>query len=300
MSLPRTSVIIPTYNRAADLVRCLRSLSRQTDADFEVLVCDDGSTDDTARVVAGFEAALPVRYLRQDNFGGPARPRNNGLRHACGEYVAFLDSDDWWHPEKLERSVARLAAGADIVYHDLYLVTGAADIDRKSWRRAATRKVTSPVFDDMLFNGNAINTSSVVTRRELMLAIGGFSEERALIAGEDYDAWLRLARKTDRFERIDIPLGSYWAGGGSISAPVRTIAIMNRLQELYREDLDRVAQGALPPLMAYNLSRAHYQLKAFDKAIVYAQSALGGKLPLWLRVKATATLGLSRFGLARC
>ena len=295
MSSPRTSIIIPTYNRARDLDRCLESLCRQTDNDFEVLVCDDGSTDDTAEVAACFAVRLPLLYLRQDNFGGPARPRNNGLRHARGMYVAFLDSDDWWLPEKLEQSVARLDVGADLVYHDLYLVSGWTGTNQRTFRRAATRKVVAPVFDDLLFNGNAINTSSVVTRREQMLAIGGFSEDRALIAGEDYEAWLRLARTTDKFERIEAPLGFYWAGGGNISAPARMIAITSRLQELYRDDLARISHGLLPPLMAYNLSRAHYQLHGFEDAIAYAKCALGGGLPPWLTTKALATMGLSCF-----
>jgi glycosyltransferase involved in cell wall biosynthesis len=117
---PRVSVIVPTFNRARDIGRCLESLAQQTFRDFEVLVCDDGSKDNTREIVERFKDRLELQYRWEENFGGPARPRNIGLSLARGEYVAFLDSDDWWMPRKLEQSVRYLDAGADLVYHDLY------------------------------------------------------------------------------------------------------------------------------------------------------------------------------------
>src|SRR5690242_1512065 len=86
---PRVSVVIPTYNRAREMRRCLDSLVSQSFRDFEVLVCDDGSTDETATVAAAFETRLQLAYHWAENFGGPARPRNIGLHRARGIYVAF-------------------------------------------------------------------------------------------------------------------------------------------------------------------------------------------------------------------
>jgi glycosyltransferase involved in cell wall biosynthesis len=251
--MPRVSVIVPTFNRAADVARCLDSLVTQTFRDFEVLVCDDGSTDDTAAIVRGFEARLDVRYHWAENFGGPARPRNNGLRLARGEYVAFLDSDDWWMPAKLETSMRFLERGARFVYHDLYFVTSADQ--RRFSRRSPTRALAAPVFDSLLTGGNVINNSSVVVATAVMREIGGFNEERQLIAGEDYDAWLRAARVTDAFVRIPETLGYYWLGTGNISNPRRTSIILEDMEKRYAADIARLGT---PQWIAYTKARANY------------------------------------------
>lgn len=294
LSLPLTSIIIPTYNRADELFRCLHSLTKQTNTDFEVLVCDDGSTDHTHYVVNGFKTLLRICYLRQENFGGPARPRNNGLQHACGEYVAFLDSDDWWHPEKLEQSVRHLDAGADIVYHDLFL----AKLYEKGFglltKRLKTRQLNAPVFDDLLVKGNGINTSSVVVKRELMLEIGGFSEDSSLIAGEDYEAWLRLSKITDNFKKIKGVFGYYWAGGGNISAsPNRTLAIISKLEDIYGHEFNRVSGNVYPPLWAYQLARAHFKKGSYKKSAKCSAMALRGDLSFFFKIKALYTLSVS-------
>ena len=117
--MPIVTVIIPTFNRPQDLTRCLRSLCEQTFEDFEVLVCDDGSTVDLSGIVDSFSDRLVIRYFKSDNFGGPARPRNLGIKKAKSKYIAFLDSDDWWLPGKLELSIAYLEKGVDLVYHPL-------------------------------------------------------------------------------------------------------------------------------------------------------------------------------------
>jgi glycosyltransferase involved in cell wall biosynthesis len=99
------SVIIPTYNQSKDLNRCLLSLVDQTFKNFEVIICDDGSYDDTKQIVRQFHSKLEIKYLYNANFGGPAHPRNCGIKAAKGEYIAFLDSDDWWCNNKLEFSI---------------------------------------------------------------------------------------------------------------------------------------------------------------------------------------------------
>ncbi len=287
--LPRVSVIVPTYNRAREIGRCLESLVSQTFADFEVIVCDDGSTDGTADVVANYRERLALRFQWSENFGGPARPRNIGLELAQGEYVAFLDSDDWWTPDKLEQSVRRLDAGADIVYHDLYRVRSATP--RLRWRRVRTRQLHAPVFDDLLHHGNTVPNSSVVVRGELMRRAGGFSEDRSLIAWEDYDAWLRLARLTERFERLDAPLGYYWEGGNNISSPRRLIANLERFKELYGTTDLRGRQ--LPPWFHYSMGLAYHQLGSHGDALAHMRRALAGGLPVLQGAKALGTAALS-------
>ena len=189
-------MVIPTYNRARDLERALDSVVAQSCRDLEVLVVDNHSTDDTAAVVERYnDSRIALHFVT--NEGIVARSRNLGIRRARGEFVAFLDSDDWWTPRKLEASVAVLDAGADVVYHHLFLVT--RPHQNVLWRRVWARDISSPVFDDLLLNGTALPQSSVVMRRDLLLSVGGMPEERDVVAMEDYLCWLKAARMTERF-----------------------------------------------------------------------------------------------------
>jgi glycosyltransferase involved in cell wall biosynthesis len=274
------------------VARCLDSLVAQTFKDFEVLVCDDGSTDGTADVVKRYEHALRVTHHWAENFGGPARPRNAGLKLALGTYVALLDSDDWWAPQKLEWSVRRLDAGADLVYHDLYSARSSGQ--RFFWHRRRSRHIAAPAFEDLLCNGNAICNSSVVVRRDILLLVGGFSEDRSMIAWEDYDAWLRIAKVTDRFERLDEPLGYYWAGGGNISSPRRLIANLERFEELYvGTAADTQVRSTAPPWYHYALGLAHYQLGAHLVALEHLRQALAARLPARMRFRAACTVAIA-------
>jgi len=288
---PRVSVIISTYMRASLIARCFESLIAQTFKDFEVLLCDDGSTDDTAAVVRRYKGALNLTYHWEENFGGPARPRNAGLRLARGQYIAFLDVDDWWAARKLERSVAALDAGADIVYHDLYI----AHSSRHGWRfrRARTSPLPSPAYKYLIDRGNVLTNSSVVVRRSLLLDIGGLSEDPALIAWEDFDCWLRLAKVTDKFERLREPLGWYWVGGGNLTSPLRTIRNLERMRSMYLCTERGDSSEHLPGWYHYGMGRAHFHLRNYAAAGRHMRRAVRGQLPLGTLAKAVITLGQS-------
>ena len=248
------SVVIPTYNRAADLRRCLNSLVRQTFVNFEVLVCDDGSTDATRDVTTQFCGRLNVRFEAAENFGGPARPRNRGIDRARAPYVAFLDSDDWWAPTKLEECIAVLDSGYDIVYHDLYFVRTSSQ-NRFNERIKSTDPI-HPMFLALLCSGCSIPNSSAVVRKKLLKQIGGLSERRDLISFEDYDCWIRLSRLTDRFIRVRKCLGYYWGGGGNISiaSPVQ-VSRVKTLYSLYLKDLSIADQRRAKGFLAYRIGR---------------------------------------------
>lgn len=229
--MPKACVVVPTYNRAKDLKRCLLSLTLQTYRDFEVIVCDDGSTDESREVALSFRGLLDIQYYWAENFGGPARPRNTGWRVARAPYIAFLDSDDWWAPDKLEHSVHALEQGADFVFHALQVVCNAHTLEPSG--KLQVRTLPTPVFDNLLQHGNCIPNSSVVVRKSLLEAVGGFSEDPALIAGEDYDCWLRIARLTNQFVCLANAPGFYWDGGGNISSHQRMLCVLEAFQGRY-------------------------------------------------------------------
>jgi glycosyltransferase involved in cell wall biosynthesis len=208
------SVIIPTYNQSKDLNRCLLSLVDQTFKNFEVIICDDGSFDDTKYIVEQYRSMLEITYLYNENFGGPAHPRNNGIKAAKGEYIAFLDSDDWWCNNKLEFSTEVLSLGYDFVYHDMYLVK---DISEKPSKKLSFGSLTNSVFNQLLTEGNLFINSSVVLRSNILQKVGFFDEQKDLIASEDYDLWIRVSAVTNKFFRLSECLGYYWHGGNNIS-----------------------------------------------------------------------------------
>jgi glycosyltransferase involved in cell wall biosynthesis len=287
---PRVSIVIPTYNRAADLTRALTSVMQQTWKEWEVLVVDNHSTDDTAEVVQSFRDQR-IRMLSVRNHGVIAVSRNLGVANSSADYVAFLDSDDWWAPRKLERSVIELDSGADIVYHDLYL----ARSPRNGWRlrRAATRPLSSPVFKCLRERGNVLTNSSVVVRRAMLLDIGGLSEDPGLTSWEDYDCWLRLARVTEKFSRLTEPLGWYWTGGGNVSSPQRTIGNLERIRELYFRPDGRYEDEDLPGWYHYGMGRARYHMREYPDARRHMGHAIRGQLPPGVRMKALMTLAES-------
>ena len=127
-SFPIVSVVIPTYNRELFLSRALISVVDQSFTRWEAIVVDNHSQDNTDEVIQNFKDSR-IKLFKIHNRGVIAASRNLGVRAACGEWIAFLDSDDWWSPIKLERSLQFLNSGADIVYHDLFIVKNEKQLD---------------------------------------------------------------------------------------------------------------------------------------------------------------------------
>lgn len=187
---PRVSVIIPTYNRAAWLKEAVSSVADQTFGDVELIIADDGSDDDTPEVVANF--SRPVRYLRLPHSGKPAVARNRALEAAIGKLVAFLDDDDIWAADKLERQIALFdrRPQLDLAYGDVRAIDREGQVSTpllSPQQRQADR-----LFDALLVSC-FIYPSTVMAPRKRLLAAGGFDESLPIV--EDYDLWLRLAHR---------------------------------------------------------------------------------------------------------
>jgi len=283
VSNSKISVVIPTYNRAKDLPRCLDSLIAQDFQDFEVLICDDGSTDDTSTVVAKYTHLLDITYCYCEHFGGPARPRNRGIALASSPYIAFLDSDDWWTPAKLRLSLEALDAGADIVSHDLYIVTKPnQSIFSKIVR---SRELNSPVFDDLLAHGNGLLNSSVVVRKCLLVEIGGISEELNLIPYDDFDTWLRISKLTNKFKRIPYTLGYYWMGGGNISSEDKYMHILQVLRARYASEFKILARHYNFYWINFAEGRYYFKRRNYNLATMSLHLVGFNKSPLHLYLK---------------
>src|SRR4029453_3205196 len=200
---PLVSVIIPTHERVALLRETVESALAQTFDQIEVLVVEDGSNT-AATALRGYDHR--VRYLRQEHHGVSVA-RNNGVRHASGEWLAFLDDDDLWDPTKVERQVGLVSRQPDLamIHTDhLLLVDGAL---RPSPPLLPRGQVPSGSVSQSLFLlDNFIVLSSVLLRREVFDRLGGFSPRFSIAS--DYDLWLRVSRQ-HRIVFLDEPLTIY-------------------------------------------------------------------------------------------
>lgn len=279
---PLVSIVIPTYNRVDDLERSLNSVLMQTYDNWEVLLVDNHSDDGTDELVKRINDPR-IHFFKIHNNGVIAASRNLGIQQAKGDFVAFLDSDDWWKPRKLEISMRYLVQGADLVYHDLYVVTKTRQ--RIFWSKARTRQLYEPVFNDLIVNGWAINNSSVVVRRKLLNEINGLSEEQDLVAIEDFDAWLRISRLTEKFVRIPYTLGYYWLGGGNTSSPERTLKTLTAIDERYKQAIDERGLSDSIYWSYYAKGRANYILGNYEIAKQFIRVVLSKKLPIYIFLK---------------
>jgi glycosyltransferase involved in cell wall biosynthesis len=281
---PRVTVVIPNFNRQYCLGRAIQSVINQTSKDWDLIIVDNNSTDGSLDVINSFNDSR-ISVVRTENNGVIAHSRNIGIHKARGDYIAFLDSDDWWVTTKLQESVARLDSGSDFVYHDLYKVSSLPAKENIK-NILCTRALTSPVSVDLLLNGNAINNSSVVVRTSLVREINGFSEERELIGSEDFDGWIRIAKLTNKFDRIDSALGYYWDGGGNLTSARTTLTNNLCLSSRYKKELSHHLGKELPGWMLYSLARSSLALKDFSSARKYALLSLKGGLSKYIKFKA--------------
>jgi glycosyltransferase involved in cell wall biosynthesis len=224
---PTVSAIIPAYNAAQTVGRAVESCLSQTHSPIEVLVVDDGSTDGTADVVAGF--GTTARLERKPN-GGPASARNHAARLARGDWLGFLDADDRWLPRKLEKQLT-LAVSDDVAV----IQTLAA---------GSTEQIPHEVTFSQLWETNLVCTSSVLIRRSVFERLKGFNER--LICSEDYHLWLRVAASGGRILTYPEVLMEWTRGRGLSSnlsvfgtAQLHNVTLIGKELDLPAESIRR-------------------------------------------------------------
>lgn len=226
MNKPAVSVVIPCFNAARFLQRSIESVVGQTHRDLELIVVDDGSTDDSvavAREMASTDARVRVHVLSERR--GVAAARNAGLEVARGKYVAFLDADDWWMPAKLEKQLAAAAARA------AGLVYSAVEVRDEGGKVLGHRRVSQFVTAEGLLRHNEIATSSVL----IDLRVTGPIRMPLLERRQDLATWYALLERGVRAYGLDEPLIAYTKRRGSLSSNKLRAALSN--WKLYRQHL---------------------------------------------------------------
>jgi glycosyltransferase involved in cell wall biosynthesis len=251
---PVVTIVIPTYNHAGFLAEALASVRDQTYTDWEAIVVDNHSEDDTVAVVESFQDSR-IRLETFKNNGIIGASRNRAMALARGEFIAFLDSDDVWLPRKLERCVTRFVPSVGLVAHNLERFGRASGLIQCGPELRAS-------FDALLLEGSCITPSATMIRTDVLRAVGGFSEARDVATAEDYHLWLKLAAWRVKMEFLPEVLSRYRVHSASqSSAAIRHMnAVARVVDEFSQHPASKVPIGGLGlrrrrSLLAYGAAR---------------------------------------------
>tara|TARA_Y100000589_G_scaffold332324_1_gene391752 strand:+ start:10930 stop:11739 length:810 start_codon:yes stop_codon:yes gene_type:complete len=198
------SIIIPTYNQSTLLRKCLESIINQTYKKWEAIIINNYSKDETINIIESFKDPR-IKYKNFRNNGIIAASRNLGISLSKFPYISFLDSDDIWFPNKLEKVISYLEHKNDIVCHS----------EIWKWSDGTTKLVNygpeiSSNYENLLFKGNVISTSAVSLKRNLIIEFKGFNQSPFMTGNEDYDLWMRISKEAKyKFKFLNEPLGYY-------------------------------------------------------------------------------------------
>ncbi|WP_434637979.1 glycosyltransferase family 2 protein [Sulfurimonas sp. NW7] len=218
MKNPLISVIIPIYNAENYLDETIQSVLKQTYEVFELLLINHNSTDKSVSIIEEYQQQdkrIKVVNLNM-NKGGPAYPRNEGLKIAKGEYIAFLDSDDVWLPEKLEKQLAFLQKNnADVVHTLAYEIDEKSELQGNFDNQKLVNFLKTVIsMKNIIYYINYINVNSVLLKKS---ALVNFEEEKNLIAVEDWQLWIKLIRNEKKIVLLKEKLLNYRVHNASIS-----------------------------------------------------------------------------------
>ena len=281
MNNPLVTVVVPTYNRASLIVDALASVYEQTYRPLQLIVVDDGSTDDSNSVVSSWITGhaqienFSVKYIYQDNQGGNVA-RNRGITEAAGEYVAFLDSDDLWHDNKLQLQMELFRDIPEVggVYCGIrHIKLASGEVLALAKRRYPSGKL----LDSLLVHDVTAPTSTYVIRKDVFEKVGSFDEE--LQARQDWDMWIRLA---SAYEIGVVPevLVDYreHAGVRTATDPQKEITAYKIIMEKYstlRDNCSLAVRQSAKSAFYRRMGRVHFHHKISNiKAIGYYLRAI--------------------------
>jgi len=272
---PKVSIVLPTCGRLQFLRFAIASVFSQTYRNWNLIIADDGSDDETRKYLATLADASQVKVVWLTHAGNPARTRNAGLREADGEFVAFLDSDDLWMPTKLAKQLDALRGHPEC----RWCYTAFLRVDEQGRALAAERDrrwvpYSGDILAALISTAASVRTPSVLADRTLVQQVGGFDETH--LSGEDYDLWMRLALASP-VALVDEPLVHVRVHAGNQSRRVWPAAFVGRDHSLAK------LQGCVPGQLREALRRARMH-NALELARTYRERRdLRGALRTLLR-----------------
>jgi len=190
---PPVSVIMPTFNHAGFIGKAIDSVFNQTYQNFELIIVDNYSEDDTEKIVTSYKDDR-IKYFKFRNNGIIAASRNHGIMKSKGEYIAFLDSDDIWYPDKLDCQLSKLSnSSSGLCFTNFDYINKNGKKLKKTHR--IKKRYLNPTFNKFILGGGGICNSSVMIIRNVINTVGLLKEDSQLIAVEDYHYWARILKK---------------------------------------------------------------------------------------------------------
>lgn len=268
------SIVLPVYNSEFSIRRAIDSVLNQSFDAWEMIIVDDMSTDDSYSIAVDYsQRDKRIQAFRLNkNSGGPAWPRNLGIKCSNNNWVAFLDSDDWWYPNKLEVVSNFINDKSKIIYHNLDLHK---DLNGPV-KELKSRKLHVPIFQDLMLKGNTLMNSATVVRRDYIIKAGGLSESAELIGVEDFDLWLKLSKLINEATFISQSLGAYWVGSGN-HLTENSQKQINRIQAVYnihRQELNPKESKIAEARVYRELGDVFFRMGDFQEARNYYLRAI--------------------------
>ena len=270
MGNPLVTIVIPVYNGARFLREAVESALGQTYRPVEIVAVDDGSTDDSAAILAAYGGRITV--VHQAN-AGVAAARNRGIAAGRGPWVAFLDQDDLWDPRKLETQLLGTREGDDVIHCNARVIDEAGNVVADS-RSKPQRKAPPGLANIIAYRPMCMCT--VLVRRDALLSVEGFDSANRF-GTDDWQLWLALAATGRRFRYVDQVLASYRVHGSNVSSDWRRMMAGNDyalgiIRSQYPRAFDAEAERACRrrrQLSYLNVAWEHYEAKDYAQAAHY-------------------------------
>jgi glycosyltransferase involved in cell wall biosynthesis len=255
---------MPAYNCVEYISQAIDSVQAQTYENWELLVVDNMSTDGTTEIVKSYDDSR-IKLSNIRNQGIIARSRNQALKQCVGEWLSFLDADDYWDKQKLQRCLDEALLGFDVVYHPMTILRSKPQI--YSRKRTKCWQVKSPVFTEFLTRGNPIVNSSVFLRSAVLMKAGLMAEDTDLVTAEDFNTWISVSALTNKFRFLNICLGTYRIHQSNASESVDRTIPLGQVINRYIKLLSPRDQDKAMALLAYLRGKSEYEKRNYREAI---------------------------------
>ena len=240
MKSVKISIILPTYNQYSFLKKSINSVINQTFKEWELIIIDNNSIDSTKKFIKKISKIdRRITYFNISNKGILAKSRNLGIQKSKGQWIAFIDSDDIWHKDKLSKCYNyALNTNADFIYHPVYSIN---ELNKsKKIIEDKNRIILKPIHKDLILNGNSIAQSSVMIKKKILKKVGGISESNKVYSWEDFDTWIKCSLITDNFIQVPYPLADCWTGKGTLSSLEQTQINYKNFGQRYKSIIKKI------------------------------------------------------------